>query len=112
MCSECLINAYTIKFNVRANSVKVYKSDPFLRKDILIVIADFGINVSTDSSTALIKWDEVYKVLENSNEFSIFTSINQSYILPKRHIGHSGLTEYMRNLFREKIPPKKLRLRN
>ncbi len=52
-----------------------------------------GIEASTETSTAFVKWSELYKAVESKDSFQLFISKAQAYVIPKRCF--NGNTEQM-----------------
>lgn len=95
---------------INKTSKKVYESDKIKHKVQIIKITCTTININYGESIVKINWDEIYRVLETEKQFLIFTSINQSLIIPKRFFEKDEDLLSLRDICKDVLPKKKVKL--
>jgi hypothetical protein len=99
----------TLFFQTKA----IFKSDSFLRFEQKYAFdAVEGLDISTSSSNARIKWDQFYNVSETKKYFYLFIARNKAYIIPKTVFQDENSRINFKKILKSVISKEKLKLKN
>lgn len=99
-----------IPVSVKKSSKSLLDTNKLLQKTNYYTIGNEGVEISTESSNAIIKWSELYKAIEVKDSFLFYLSERQSYVIPKRYLAENmGQLELMRSYIKNAPVPKKKR---
>ncbi|WP_170138910.1 YcxB family protein [Oceanobacillus chungangensis] len=90
---------------------KEYKSDRLIKSDLSYTINKEGINQKVRKSNNYIEWEDIYKFYEKKDMFLAYVSRNKAIILPKRYFNTYDEIVTLKNLVRERLKEKKIKIK-
>lgn len=96
---------------IMLSSKRYFNSNKLLQQQMRYDFGDVSFNLNSESGSANIKWENLYKVNEYKEVFALFISRLQAYIIPKRCFENKEDMERFKEILRANIFSKKLRLR-
>ncbi|MDP4182205.1 MAG: YcxB family protein [Bacillota bacterium] len=88
-----------------------YDSNKLIQEEMRFVIDDSSISYTSEKSSAIISWDEIYKIYMSKEFLVIFISNRTVWIIPKKNIGNSNIYD-LTKVLSEKMDKKKLKIVN
>ena len=64
---------------------------------------DGGVQIDSRRNSDWIAWEDTVEAVESSNDFYVFPTPGEHYLLPKRAISAPGGVEQLREMFRAKL---------
>jgi hypothetical protein len=98
-----LLNYFTMKSNFNRSKLLNIPQCYELDEDKLVLYSTNG--------TFSVLWKDIFKVKELKPCFVIYTSPIKYFLMPRRCINSSAQLELLRNIFKQKIEKRKLKLR-
>ena len=93
--------------SIQVNTKKYYNSSKkFAEKEIEFEFNEEEYKIQTDTSNAILKYEDIYRVAENKKAMYIFISMNQAYIIHQDLIGEEMYNQ-VRELIKRKVETKK-----
>lgn len=96
---------------IKRSSRKLMASNKLLQQTQHYKITEQEILISSVNGNTQITWENVFKVREEKNYFSIFISKAQAYLIPKRFFYNSKDVDALKDIMRQSLPSTKLKLR-
>ncbi|WP_054958466.1 YcxB family protein [Paenibacillus dakarensis] len=99
-------------FLTQYQSFKHFRSDKLLQQKQNYEISDSGISVSSDSGTAHIQWNEIYKAAESKHIIALYTGKGRALVLPIDMIDNqvNQGTEQLKAIIRKNVSGNKINL--
>jgi uncharacterized protein YneF (UPF0154 family) len=89
---------------------KYWNSNKRIQEEIKRIFSIEGIKAVSDSSSDFLKWDKIYKIVESKEDLLIFISTLESHIIPKRFFKSAEELEKVKEIIKQKVDPKKVKL--
>ncbi len=89
-----------------------YEKSPLFKEPTCYEFCNENVVISSRNSSAKIKWDDFFRIVELKPCFMIYTASNKYLILPKRFLKSQEQLELLRSLFVDKINAKKLKIKS
>lgn len=81
---------------------KAMESNRLLRNTQYYTFDSVGIEVSSVSGNAFIRWSDLYKTYEDKKMFALYISMQEAYVIPKRCFTNSNDIEELSRLISSK----------
>ncbi|MGZ4034827.1 MAG: YcxB family protein [Bacteroidia bacterium] len=81
--SILLVFPIILTLTIYFSSKRIYENDPIIKKEQEFVFNAEGFTYSTENSTTILKWEEIYKQAESPKNLLIYCSPNKTFIIPK-----------------------------
>lgn len=98
-----LLNSYFSK--------KYFNSNKLLQNEQKYNFTDEGISISSENGNGKIDWDKIFKVDESKTFFALYISIGQAYIIPKRFFNSDDDIKLFKEILKDNIDNKKLKMK-
>ncbi len=69
-----------------------------------------GVKSFSDNYFNFIKWTDIYKIMESKEDLLIFISTIECHIIPKRFFKSAEDLEKVKEIIKQKVDPKKVKL--
>jgi hypothetical protein len=75
---------FVIKWLIKFSSRKHFQSNKLIQKEVTYTITYDGMDCISETSSAKVTWDELFKIVETKSAIVIFASNLTAWIIPKR----------------------------
>lgn len=103
------LGAYVGYIVYRAKSA--YKKYPMIQQKHTYKLNKGQMFVATDNGEAKIKWDQVYRVIESREMFVVYSTRSHAHLITKKSFDSEENILEFRELLREAVPKKKLKIK-
>jgi membrane protein implicated in regulation of membrane protease activity len=93
-------------FSVRRAARKQYQSSKAMQAGSDLVMDDAGVRETSEFGSMVIKWEDIFKVMESDSAYYVFFSRMQAFLIPKRLISPDE-DATLRALIGQHIPAEK-----
>ena len=83
-------------FIARIRIAKVFKTNKTLRYDLHFEVNESGVSCTSEQGNAIVKWEDVYKVLEDKFGIYILIAKTQGFIVPKRILTDDDISSILK----------------
>ncbi|HHW31971.1 MAG TPA: YcxB family protein [Clostridiaceae bacterium] len=114
LCLGFSLQPLIIIFSANMLAKRIYSANSELSKTQSYNITDYGITLNTTNSYKNVKWEEVFKVIELSEYFLVFTSptAEGAFVLPKRSFINENQITLFKQIITQNLEKKKLKLKS
>ena len=88
----------------------IFKKNIIFREENIVTFTRQSIKIERQSGFQEFKWDYIHKIKENKKLFIMHDSRYTSFPIPKRCFRNEYEIDAVRNLFKNNLPKKKLKL--
>jgi YcxB-like protein len=92
------------------NAKKYWNSNKRIQEETKRIFSSEGIQSASNSFSGFIKWADLYEVKEYKEDLSIFISTIECHIIPKRFFKSDEDLEKVKEIIKQKVDPKKVKL--
>ena len=90
---------------------KEYNSDRMIKSELSYTINKEGIKQKIRRSTTYYEWEDIFKVCEKKDMFLVYVSRNKAILLPKRYFNLDDEIVTFKNLVRDRLTEKKIKIK-
>ncbi len=101
----------TLKVVLKFFNKQHYDRNPMLKQKMKYMINAKSIRLTSDRLQSRYVWDEILSTTEYKDMFLLYVTKTSALILPKRYFKSKEEIGQFKGLLKEKIDPKKLKLR-
>lgn len=101
-----------IFYSVRIRTKKMWDNNKIIQEEKSLMFSNAGISHASETSSANIWWNKVFKIEETNIFIAIFISNLQAFVIPKRNFSNLEELKLFKDILKTNISKEKLHLKD